>query len=53
MLPDEGKISDLVKCSIEKSSQDLSSAKILFNSNDFLGANNRAYYSIYHAISAV
>ncbi len=33
--------------------EDLTSAKALLELGQYRGANNRAYYSIYHAISAV
>ena len=32
---------------------DVNSAKMLLKAKDYRGANNRAYYAIYHAISAV
>ena len=32
---------------------DLKSARALFSIEDYKGANNRAYYSIFHAINAV
>ena len=38
---------------LEKARETLNSAKILYNNNDFSGANNRAYYSIFYAIRAV
>ena len=44
---------DLAKYRIEKAKTDLNSAKILFNANDCKGANNRAYYAIFHALEAV
>lgn len=44
---------DLAKYRIEKAKNDLNSAKILFNANDCKGANNRAYYAIFHALEAV
>lgn len=34
-------------------SSDLRSAKLLLDAEEYRGANNRAYYAIYHAISAV
>lgn len=53
MQPDEGTMKDLVRYRLEKAEVDLTSAKALLDLKDFLGANNRAYYSIYHSISAV
>ena len=38
---------------IETSKSDIKAAEILLASKEFRGANNRAYYGIYHAISAV
>ncbi|MDO5407380.1 MAG: HEPN domain-containing protein [Eubacteriales bacterium] len=49
----EGTREDLVKYRIETAKGDLKSAKLLLAANEFRGANNRAYYSIYHVISAV
>lgn len=31
----------------------MKSAEVLLNAGEYRGANNRAYYSIYHAISAI
>ena len=53
MHREEGTRADLARYRIEKAKSDLRAAEILMNANEFLGANNRAYYSIYHAISAV
>ena len=50
---DEGTIYDLCLYRIDISKQDLKSAKLLFDNNDYRGANNRAYYAIFHAINAV
>ena len=44
---------DLVSYRIETAKSDLKSAKILLNAGEYKGANNRAYYSIFHAINAV
>lgn len=44
---------ELVIHRIEQSKRDLEDAKLLYNNNSYLSANNRAYYSIYHAIRAV
>lgn len=38
---------------IEQSKRDLADAKLLYKNNSYLSANNRAYYSIFHAIRAV
>ncbi len=50
---DEGTVEDLCKYRIEIAKNDLKSAKLLYDNEDFRGANNRAYYAIFHAISAV
>lgn len=52
-LPEKGSIGDLVQYRIETAKSDLKSADILMKEGEYRGANNRAYYAIYHAISAV
>ena len=49
----EGTKYDLAQYRIEIAKSDLKSAKLLLDANEYRGANNRAYYAIYHAISAV
>lgn len=44
---------DLVLYRLETARNDLKSARALFSIEDYKGANNRAYYSIFHAIKAV
>ena len=44
---------DLVLYRLETARNDLKSARALFLIEDYKGANNRAYYSIFHAINAV
>ena len=44
---------DLVLYRLETARNDLKSARALFFIEDYKGANNRAYYSIFHAINAV
>ena len=44
---------DLVLYRLETARNDLKSARALFSIEDYKGANNRAYYSCYHAIDAV
>ena len=51
--PEKGSIGDLVRYRIETAKSDLQSANILLKEKEYRGANNRAYYAIYHAISAV
>ena len=54
MEPSEkGNIGDLVRYRIETAKSDLLSANILLKEEEYRGANNRAYYAVYHAISAV
>lgn len=54
MQPNEsGTKKDLVMYRIETAKSDVKSAKILLEAGEFRGANNRAYYGIYHAISAI
>lgn len=44
---------DLVRYRLETAKSDVNSASILLEAKEFRGANNRAYYAIYHAISAI
>lgn len=44
---------ELVIHRLEQAKTELSDAKLLYNNNSYLSANNRAYYSIFHAIRAV
>ena len=41
------------KYRLERSKQEYEVAKLLYRENQFLAANNRAYYSIFYAIKAV
>ncbi len=41
------------KYRIERSKEDLDAAKAMFQTNRYRVANNRAYYSIFHAMRAV
>lgn len=38
---------------IEQSKRELEDAELLYKNSSYLAANNRAYYSIFHAIRAV
>ena len=38
---------------LEAVKSDIKSAKILLEAGEFRGANNRAYYGIYHAVSVI
>lgn len=44
---------DLVLYRIQTAKDSLKSAKILFQAEEYKGANNRAYYAIFHAINAI
>lgn len=44
---------ELVLHRLEQSRNELNDAKLLYNNGSYLSANNRAYYSIFHAIRAV
>ena len=51
--PERGDVNDLARYRLETAKSDLQSANILIREKEYRGANNRAYYAIYHAISAV
>ena len=51
--PKIGTRRDLVLYRLETAKNDLKSARALFAIEDYRGANNRAYYSIFHSIKAV
>lgn len=50
---DKGTRKDLVLYRLDTAKDDIKSAKILLDAEEYRGANNRAYYGIYHAISAI
>ncbi len=50
---DEGSIKDLVCHRIKTAKNDLRVACMLFKESEYRTANNRAYYAIFHAISAI
>lgn len=50
---DIGTRKDLVLYRLQIAKADLKSAKILLEAGEYKGANNRAYYAIFHAINAV
>ena len=50
---DIGNNKDLALYRVDIAKDDLRSAKILLDADEYRGANNRAYYSIFHAINAV
>lgn len=53
--PDEemGSRRDLVIYRLQTAKSDLKSARILLGAEEYKGANNRAYYAIFHCINAV
>lgn len=44
---------DLTLYRIQTAKDDLKAARILLEAEEYKGANNRAYYAIFHAINAV
>ena len=50
---EKGTQRDLVLYRIETSKSDIKAAEILLSAREFRGANNRAFYGIYHAVSAI
>lgn len=50
---EKGTRRDLVFYRLETAKSDIKSAEILLKAGEYRGANNRAYYGIYHAISAI
>lgn len=52
-LPDIGDKMDIANHRLQVAKEDLKDANILLESNSYRGANNRAYYAIFHAVSAV
>ena len=50
---DVGTRKDLVLYRIQNAKEGLKSARILLDAEEYKGANNRAYYAIFHAINAV
>lgn len=51
--PDAGTCQDLIEHRFHIAKEDLETAYLLFDAKQYRGANNRAYYSIYHTIDAV
>lgn len=50
---DNKEIEVLVNYRLEQAKENVVEAEVLFNINKYKGANNRAYYAIFHAIKAV
>ena len=52
-LPDIGDKTDVAKHRLRVAKEDLQAAYLLLEANSYRGANNRAYYAIFHALNAV
>lgn len=50
---DTGTRKDLVLYRIQTAKDDLKAARILLAAEEYKGANNRAYYAIFHSINAI
>jgi len=50
---DNNEIKTLVNYRLEQSKENLEEAEVLFENKKFKGANNRAYYAIFHAVKAI
>ena len=50
---DNKEIETLARYRLNQAKENIEEAEALFNINKFKGANNRAYYAIFHAIKAV
>lgn len=51
--PETGTQNDLIEHRFRVAKEDLDTAYLLLDAKQYRGANNRAYYSIYHTIDAV
>ena len=51
--PETGTRHDLVEHRFRIAKEDLETAHLLLDAKQYRGANNRAYYSIYHTIDAI
>ena len=52
-LPEKGTVKDWVLYRIETAKSDLRTAAMLLMQKEYRAANNRAYYAIFHAITAI
>ncbi len=52
-LKEYGTTMDLVHYRLSSAEDDLRAARILYEAGEYRGANNRAYYALFHAINAV
>lgn len=50
---DIGTAEDLCRHRIQRAKEDLHSAEVLLQVEDYRGCNNRAYYAIFHMINAI
>ncbi len=50
---DEGNKTDLMNYRLEIAKSDLKAAKVLIEAKEYRASNNRAYYAVFHAISAI
>lgn len=50
---EKGTFCDLAKYRLDSAKSELQSARILYDASQLKGANNRAYYAIFHAVSAI
>lgn len=50
---DIGTREDLVNYRLDNAKTALKSARLLFDAEEYKGANNRAYYAIFHTINAI
>ena len=50
---DSGTQMDIARYRLQTAKEDLDTAKLTYESEQFRAANNRAYYSIFHSICAV
>ena len=51
--PEKGTVKDLVSYRINTAKEDLRTARMLLKAEEYRAANNRAYYAIFHVISAI
>lgn len=50
---EKGTREDLALYRLDTAKSDVKAAKILLEAEEFRGANNRAYYAIYHALTRI
>lgn len=53
MEESSGDFMDVARYKLEQAKDDLDTAKLLLDAGKYKAANNRAYYSCYHAIDSV